>query len=410
MDIIRNIISRLEHYLKVFPVVFLSGARQAGKSTLALEFAKKKGYYYVTFDDISMLRAAIDDPIGFLKKLPKPVIIDEVQRVRELLLSIKQFVDQENVLGQFILTGSANPLLLPTLGDSLAGRMGILPMYGFSQGEILGKKEVFIPWVFSKDFQFKKFEETDFSKLYSLILKGGYPRVHNFSSLKDVQTWIGGYLQTMMDRDVRELAQIEGLHYFPDLLQILANRSGSLLNGADLARTLKISTASVHRYLTLLETLFIIFREPAWFNNHNKRIAKSPKIFISDSGVLCYLLNINEEKFIKDPMVFGLAVESFIASELLKQASFLEDKIKQYHYRDGMKKVDVVLEERGGNVVGIEIKSSETIRSSDFDGLKRFKEIFREKFIRGIVLYTGSTMIPFGDDLWAVPISALWDV
>ena len=184
--------------------------------------------------------------------MKKPCIIDEVQRVSELFLAIKQLVDQEDVVGQFLLTGSANPLLQPKLGDSLAGRMGILRMFPFSQGEILKKEEKFLPWIFSSNFEMQTFKESDVTKLWELVLKGGFPRVFNLKSQEQRLTWIEGYLQTLMDRDIKELAQIEGIHYFPDLFRLLASRSGSLLNGADLARTLKISTISIHIYLSLL--------------------------------------------------------------------------------------------------------------------------------------------------------------
>ncbi|NGX35634.1 MAG: hypothetical protein K1000chlam1_00464 [Candidatus Anoxychlamydiales bacterium] len=409
MEIQRNIKDKLEHFLKVFPVVFLTGARQTGKTTLAKIFAKKKGYFYVTLDDLSMLKAAKEDPKGFLELLSKPCIIDEVQRVPELFLAIKQLVDQENVLGQFLLTGSANPLLLPKLGDSLAGRMGILKMFPFSQGELKGKKENFISWLFSSEIKMKNFNKLEISKLWDIVLKGGFPRVIDFKSFEQIDTWIQSYLQTLMDRDIKDLAQIEGIHHFPDLFKLLASRSSSLLNGADLARTLKISSASVHRYLSLLEAIFIVFREQAWFANHSKRIAKSPKVYICDTGILCYLLKANKEKFKSDPSVFGFVFESFVAAELLKIASWMNERIDQYHFREGTSEVDIVLEERAGHIIGVEIKSSATIKSSDFKGLKRLKEVAKKKFIRGIILYTGSTMVPFGKDLWAIPINSLWE-
>jgi hypothetical protein len=299
---------------------------------------------------------------------------------------------------------------LPKLSDSLAGRMGILQMFPFSKGELEGQKEGFISWIFSSKFSSQTFQELNLEKLWEILYKGGFPRVQPFKNSLEIEAWFEGYLQAMLDRDVRDLAQIEGLHHFPNLFRLLAHRSGSLLNGSDLARSLKISTASIHRYLVLLETLFFIYREPAWFSNLGKRIAKSPKIYIGDTGILCYLLKINQERFQTDPSLFGFILESFIAAELLKQASWSEEKIEQHHFRESHHEVDVVLEERGGKIVGIEIKSGATVRPSDFGGLKRLKEVSKGKFLRGIILYRGSTMIPYGNDLWAVPISALWEI
>lgn len=404
----RNIEEKLKKYLHIFPVVLLTGARQTGKTTFVKEFAKTHKFSYVTFDDTSILLAAKEDPSGFLNRFETPIIIDEVQRVPEIFLAIKQLVDQKELKGQFLLTGSANPLLIPKTGDSLAGRMGILNLYPFSQGELKEKRETFLPWLFAKEFKIKSFPELSLSSLGNMIYRGGFPRVLDLHSSFEIESWIQSYLQILMDRDVRDLSQVAGLYHFPSLLNLIAGRSGSLFNASDIARTLNISLPSVTRYLTLLETIFLVFREPAWFSNLSKRISKSPKIYLCDTGVLSYLLKMDQTAFQTHPSQFGFLLESFIVSELLKQASFVEEKISQHHFREGTHEVDIVLEERGGNIIGIEIKKSETIRPSDFDGLKRLQSIAKQKFIRGIILYSGNTMIPYGDQLWAVPISSLW--
>lgn len=410
MEYQRNIEQKLHLFLKVFPIVLLVGARQTGKTTLVKSLSESKKYQYFSFDDVSVFSAAKKDPMGFLKSHQGPIIIDEVQRIPEIFLAMKQVVDTEKKLGQIILTGSANPLFLPKIEDSLAGRMGVLHMYPFSQGELLGKREKFIDWVYSEEFCLQSFRDFSLDKLGEMIFKGGFPRAQFFSSNLEIVTWIGAYLQAMLDRDVRDLAQIEGLHYFPDLLKLLANRSGSLLNGADIARTLKMKTISIHRYLALLEALFFIFRERAWFSNRSKRIAKSSKIYLCDTGILSYLLNANELLFRNNSTLFGSLLESFVVSELLKQASWMEEKIDQYHYRESTYEVDIILENRGGSIVGIEVKKSSTIKESDFSGIKRLKQVAGKKFVRGIILYTGSNMVSFGDGLWAVPVSSLWEV
>lgn len=405
----RNIQEKLLHYLSIFPVVLLMGARQTGKTTLVRNLSLSQKLSFLTFDDPSLFRAAKEDPIGFLKQQSKPLIIDEVQRVPELFVAIKYLVDQEDRVGQFLLTGSANPLLLPTLSDSLAGRMGSLYLCPLSQGELFGKKENFFPWIFSENFQKKSFREISLYSLGNMIYKGGFPRVQNYSSNFDIETWIEEYLQTILSRDIKDLANIEKIYYFFDLLQLLAHRSGSLFNGSDLARTLKISTSTLYRYISLLEIIFFIFRLPAWFINHAKRVSKSPKIYISDSGILSYLLKAGPECCKTNPSLFGVLLESFVASELVKQNSFSQMSIELFHYREGSNEVDIVCEERAGKIVGVEIKSSSTIRPSDFDGLQRLKEVSKDRFLRGIILYSGSEMIPFGENFWAIPISALWE-
>lgn len=404
----RHIEEKLKQYLKIFPVVLLTGARQVGKTTFIKKLIKPNGYHYVTFDDANILFSAKEDPIGFLKNQPKPLIIDEVQRACEIFLPIKQIVDEEKKPGQFILIGSANPLLMPKLGDSLAGRMGNLSMFPFSQGELFSKKENFLSWIFSKDFRRKNFSRIDSFKIADIIFKGGFPKIHDFSNTSDIEIWLQEYINTIINRDIKDISQIEGFYSFPNLFKLLANRSASLFNGADIARNLKISTASVHRYIALLESIFFVFRTLAWFCNNTKRIMKSPKIYVLDTGILSYLLKAGKNILQKDPSVFGFLFESFVMAEILKQMSWSQERVESFHYREGSKEVDIVLEKEN-NIVGIEVKSSETIKSFDFNGLKRLKNIAGKRFIRGIVLYRGSHFLSFSENFWAVPVNALWE-
>ena len=299
-------------------------------------------------------------------------------------------------------------MLLPKLGDSLTGRLGIIDMYPFSQGELIGKNEAFLDWIFKKEMAAKQFHTIDIKSIYEMILKGGFPRVLHLSD-EERNIWINNYLKTIIERDIKELSQIENIHYLPDLFKLLASRSGSLLNNSDLARTLNLTSSTIHRYLALLETLFMIYRLQAWFINHSKQVAKSPKIYLCDSGILSYLLKADLNSFLQDKMTFGHILESFVVSELLKQASWNAEKINFYHFRDRNVEVDLVLEERGGNIIGIEIKSKATLSSHDFSSLKKLQSVAKKKFLRGIILYSGNMVVPFGKDLWAIPISALWN-
>ncbi len=409
MFIERNISEKLKKSLERSPVVLLTGARQTGKTTLIKHLLSDNGYSYVTFDDIRYLSAAKEDPIGFLANLKKPVILDEVQKIPELFLSIKYIVDQNRVPGIFVLTGSANPLLIPQLGDSLAGRMEVINLFPFSQGELFNKKEKFIDLVFSNKIFDLKISDFSKEKLCEKLLKGGYPGVQDFDK-HGLESWINSYLITILHRDVKDLAQIEGLTQLSNLLSLIATRVGGLLNMSELSRASGIANSTLQRYLTLLKTLFLINFQLSWSNNRGKRLVKSPKIYLVDSAVLLYLLRVDENKLFQDNQIFGKVFENFIVTELLKQASWSDFLVDVFHYRtqSGIE-VDIVLEDRSGNLVGIEIKSNQTVISNDFKGLKYFAEVVKKDFVCGIVLYMGSDKIPFGENMWALPISSLWN-
>jgi uncharacterized protein len=408
MFIHRNLEKKLKKALKRSPVVLLTGARQTGKTTLIKTLCNEKNYSYVTFDNVVYLAAAQNDPIGFISDLEKPTILDEVQRVPELFLSIKNYVDQNRSPGIFALTGSANPLLIPKLGDSLAGRMEILELYPFSQGELEKKHETFIDNLFSA--QIPKLTTSKLSKelLYKKLIKGGYPPVQQIDT-QDRDAWFNSYLATILQRDVKDLAQIEGLTQLPNLLQLIATRTSSMLNVAELSRSSGIPTTTLNRYITLLKTLFLITLQQPWHANLSKRLVKSPKVYIADSGLLLHLLKADENRLATEPKIFGKAFENFIVTELLKQVSWNKNLINLFHYRTttGIE-VDIVLENIAGQVVGIEIKGNQTCKVNDFKGLKHLQETVGKNFVAGIVLYTGDQKIPFGNNLWAVPVSSLW--
>lgn len=404
----RNIEQELESFLKIMPVVLIGGARQTGKTTLIESMAKKDGYHLVTFDDELILSHAARDPSGWLMAQPKPLIIDEVQRVPELFLSIKRDVDQHRKAGRFLLTGSANPLLLPRLGDSLAGRMGIVTLYPFSQGEIHQIKETFISTIFDKPPSIQKFQELSIESLHELFLRGGFPSVQNFENIEDVTRWIRSYLQTIMERDVRDISHIEGLREFPRLFRLLATRSGMLLNISDLSRTLGMVNVTLSRYLRLLEILYFIYLLPPWYTNLGKRLIKSPKLHIADTAILAQLLGVDKKNLLNDPALSGQFLENFVYTELLKQKSWSSIPVELYHFRDGDHEVDFVLERSDGTIVGIEVKSARLIRQDDLKGLKHLKNLSKERFKRGFVLHLGNQIEPLGSDFWAVPLQALW--
>ncbi len=405
----RNIKPLLEKALKRSPVVLLNGARQVGKTTLAREFMKDSSYHYVTLDDEITYLAAKGDTTGFLTALPKPVILDEVQRVPEIFLTLKRDVDSNRIAGRYLLTGSANPLLIPRLGDSLAGRMEIIDLMPLSQGEIHQKKDTFIDVLFSE----KQLQSppTPLSKedLYERIIRGGYPSVQNGDS-ESRDAWMRSYLNLILQKDIRDLAQIEKVTELPNLLRITATRAANLLNVAHISSDIKMIAKTVHRYLALLETIFIIYRQLPWSNSRSMRLIKSPKLYLVDSGLLCYLLNVSLERLLADGLFVGSILENFIVGELRKQATWSATQVQSYHFRTVTgEEVDVVLEDRSGAIVGIEIKHGFNVTKDDFKGLRYLKNKVGKKFLKGIVLYTGSQYIPFSKDLFAMPINSVWE-
>ena len=406
----RHITDALLAALADTPVVLLNGARQTGKSTLVKHLAAgKHPARYLTLDDAVVLAAARQDPAGFLAGLSGPVILDEVQRAPELFLAIKAEVDRSPQSGRFLLTGSANVLLLPQLSDSLAGRMEILTLWPLSEGEISGVKGDFLDAAFGEFAAKVQAGSDDRSGLVARMLAGGYPAVLKRSDSDRRRAWFGSYITTILQRDVRDLANIEGLTALPRLLALLAARSGSLSNFAELSRSLGIPQTTLKRYLTLLETTFLVQFLPAWSANLGKRMVKSPKIVLNDMGLIAYLLGLNEQRLELDPMLLGPLFESFVIMELRKQATWSRVHPQAFHFRtQAGQEVDLVLEDAAGNLVAIEAKASGTVSGRDFRGLQALAGLAGQRLRRGIVLYTGASSVPFGPNFHAVPVSALW--
>lgn len=405
----RFIQNEVDSFLKIMPVLLIIGARQTGKTTFVEAIAKEKNYNYITLDDELSLSNAIRDPSGWLMSLQKPIIIDEVQRVPEIFLSIKKDVDQNRKPGRYILTGSANPLLLPKLGDSLAGRMGVVNMYPFSMGEIYQLKEKFIENIFSEELPIQSFSKLETSQFFKRLLFGGFPPVHEFNNLEDVKRWVRSYLQTIMQRDLKDISNIEAIYEMPRLFKLLATRSGMLLNVADLSRSLGMINVTLTRYLYILETLFFINLLPAWFTNHGKRLIKSPKIHLCDTSILANLLEIDENRFTNEPTILGQFLETFVFSELIKQKSWSKIKIDLFHLRDLNHEVDFVLEKNDGTLIGIEVKATRKINNEDLRGLKYLKKIAKNRFNKGIILHFADRIEVIENDIYSMPIQALWE-
>ena len=418
MDAIRRHIAiKLQEAFKVNPVVFLNGPRQAGKSTLVQSLAPTLGANgvpatYLTLDRPVYLASASSAPESFLTTYPIPLIVDEVQLAPELFRVLKILADEARATdkatanGRYLLTGSANILALPKLADPLVGRMAVLTLYPFSAAEAADTNSVGLDRMLRLDFSNIR---DGGQKLLEVIKSATYPEIF-LAPAAQRQIWFDSYITTILQRDVRQIAEIEKLSLLPHLLRILATRVGGLINDSDIAREAGLNSVTEKAYREILKLMFLTFDVKPWHRNAGKRLVKSAKGYFVDTNLIAHLLDYDLDSPDRTrPDIDGHLVENFVASELLKQLSYSNTKANLYHFRtsDG-KEVDFVLEQPDGHVLAIEVKRSESVSIADFKGIKVFQEVAGSDFIGGLVLYTGREVAPFGPGLWAVPIHALW--
>lgn len=387
------------------PLVLIHGPRQCGKTTLAQLVGQAAGYTYFTFDDKLVLAAATADPIGFVADLPNRTILDEVQWAPEIFSALQLAVDRQRTPGRFLLTGSSNVLLVPQLSDSLAGRMGILRLHPLSRCELANGQGNFISSLFNGGGSTEQFERLG-DELVRHIVAGGYPDALARSSGHRRAAWYRDYLETIVQRDVRDLRRVQSLDALPRLLTIAAGQTAQL---TDLASPFELSRPTIRGYLTLLASVFLLEELPAWHSNRISRLIKTPKLHVGDTGLACALLGLDIEALKDDRKLLGHLLETFVFQELRRQSSGLDEEIRFYHYRNRDKDEVDILIERGGQLVGIEVKASSTIRSEDFKGLRKLRAALGTKLVGGFVLYDGELSVGFGEGLRAVPIRAMWE-
>lgn len=391
----RFLAPRLREALQDSPVVFLAGARQVGKSTLARHLGHG---VYRTLDDPLVLGAALADPLGFLKAQEGPLVLDEVQRAPGLLLAIKRLVDEDRRPGRFFLTGSANVFVLPQAGETLVGRMEVFVLWPLSQGEVEGAQEGFLDLLFAPHFPTAW--RTESVDLGALVARGGYPEAVRREGGRRL-AWFRSYLKLLLERDVRDLARIHRLLEVPRILEFLALRLGSPLNQSEVARGAGLPLSTLRDYLALLEALFLLVRLPAWTPGLEGRLVKAPKVFLVDSGLAASLVGMRES-------TLGPLLENFVVMELIKASGWSQVAPSFYHFRNHRgQEVDLVLE-WNGQVVGVEVKAARSLGLRDFSGLKALKALAGERFLRGVVLYGGEELLAVEEGLYAVPIPALW--
>ena len=398
--------TRIEDALSDTRVVLISGPRQSGKTTLATEIASDK-VPFLTLDDATVLQSAIDDPVGFVRGLDRAVI-DEIQRAPDLLLAIKKTVDDDKRAGRFLLTGSANLMTIPKVADSLAGRMEIVRLLPLSQTEILETKSGFIDRAFEALTPVVD-KQVIGDELVETVLSGGYPEALGRKRWGRKQDWYHDYLDAIVQRDVRDVAQIEQLAIMPKLLAVLAEHSGQLVNYSGIGAAVGLNHVTTQKYVRVFESLFLVHSLQPWFTNRLKRLTKSPKLHFLDAGLLSAMRSVTPDTVKKDKTPFGSILETFVFSELRKIATWSEQRCTFSHFRDkDRNEVDIVLENRRGEIVGIEVKSSATVTSSDFSGMRRLAQACGDKFTQGLVLYDHDQVVPFAGNMFAAPISSLW--
>lgn len=405
----RTAMAQLEAALDDTPVIAINGARQVGKSTLARDVIELVGGQLVTLDDAAQREAARGDPRGFVDRGSSgTLIIDEVQFAPELFRAVKAAVDRDRRPGRFILTGSTRLFGLADFADSLVGRLEVIELWPFSQGELAGHRDAFVDQVFQDRLVTPPAGQHRRIDHLRRIVTGGFPDA--VARRPDRRAaWFSGYISTLTETLVRDVSGVERLADMPRIVRLCAARSGNELNIASMADELGLPSRTLDGYLKLLADLFVVQRIPAWSTNLSKKVVRRPKLVMVDSGLAAHLTGTTVERA-NDPVApIGELVETFVAMEIRKQLSWSLERPTLWHFRDrDGAEVDLVLEHPDGRIVGIEVKASSTVTSRDTRGLRFMSERLGERFHAGYVVSMMPEPTPLGAKLMAVPLESLW--
>ncbi len=406
----RNLDARLRDAFARGPVTVLQGARQTGKSTLAREVTAEYGARCVSLDDATVLAAASADPAGFLRGLGPVAVLDGVQRAPALVRAIDATVAAMDPAPRLLLVASARAADLPALERVPLPPGQVLTSWPLSQGELRDRRERFVDTVFGSGRlpSLKRAVDED-TVLVDALAAGGYPAAVARNSAARRRAWFGTHVSTVLQRDVRDLANIGRITELPRLLQLLALRSAGLLNISELSRASGVAQTTLKRYLSLLESIFLLQPLPAWAGAPAKRLVRAPKVHLIDAGLATHALGLSATTLQDDPVQLGRLLEGFVVAELRKQASWSDRQVSLSHYRTtGGREVDVVLSDAEGRVVGIDVRATAGVERRDCAGLEAFAEDAGAAFVRGIVLYGGTEVVSYGRSFAAMPVSALW--
>ena len=399
---------RLLAALRRSPVVYLTGARQVGKSTLAQEIAREEGLSYLTLDDPTLLAAARRDPGGLVAGLSAPAVLDEVQRAPELLLAIKTEVDRNRRPGRFLLTGSTSLPGRSKVAALLVGRAEYLTLYPLAEAELERTQANFASRLLSEKPPHPPGTPFPPEDPAPRIRRGGYPPAA-LAEGEAREAWLKSYVTALIERELFSLARIEHPEGALDLLKLLAQRTATPQNLSALGHEVGLPAATARRYAELFERVFLLVKLPAWAKNPGKRLAKRPKLLLNDPALALFLALGSLEALGQDPAFAGRLLETLVLLELKKQASWLEPEPRLYHFRTASgHEVDAVLEDPAGRLVGVEVKRAKTLGDRDLAGLRALQEAAGKRFFQGVVLYGGERVLPLGKGLYAVPLAALW--
>jgi len=378
----RTLADKLRKASQRYPVVTLTGPRQSGKTTLV---KKTFPYYdYLSLEEPDHRAFALEDPRGFLSQFTEKVILDEIQRAPDLFSYIQTIVDTKVINGQFILTGSQNFLLLQKVSQSLAGRCAVLHLLPFSLSELIQRQPLPIQAI---GRQLPSRNRSLNEALSSVLFKGFYPRVHH-KNLNPVE-WLGNYYKTYIERDVRDVLNVGDLDTFSRFVRLCAGRNGQLLNLSSLANDCGVTHTTSKRWISILESSFIVFLLRPHFKNFNKRLIKSPKLYFLDTGLLSYLLRIRSENDLRYHALFGSIFESYVICELLKNYMNRGEEHAIYFWRDSTgNEVDVLIDE-GDTLTPIEIKAGQTVSADFFKGIRFWKKLSSGTEQQAALVYGG---------------------
>ena len=400
----RSALSILKEALQISPAVLLSGARQVGKSTLCLSL----DYEYRVFDSLTERASALNDPIGYVATLPNPITLDEIQKVPEVLEGIKIAIDKQRLNGAFLLTGSANVLDMKRAKETLAGRIIEIPLWPLSQKELHDKAdENIIDILFGQGVDHLKGNNVTYDEVLTSIVNGGYPEIVKIDSRRGRSLWFNAYISTYVERDIRDVGELRDISAFIRFYNIIAPRSCGLLNKSNLASDAALSEPTVSNYLSMLEMIYQISLLQPYSSNISKRFIKSPKLYMTDSGLFCHLLGIHSAAELTTSTHKGDVVETFVYSELLKHIGYSQVQPHLYHYRTNDKKeIDFVVE-KSDKIFAIEVKASQSIKQDTFKHIVDFQNRSSKEVV-GIVIYAGDNLLSFGDDTYkryALPLN-----
>ena len=389
-------------------VVILSGARQCGKTTTSKIMVDKNATYR-TLDDSTLFQAAKNDPQGFVKLSKGTMIIDEIQRVPELITAIKKAVDENTRYGQYLITGSVNIQTLPTVKESLAGRVKKIRLRPLTQGEILKKEPQILHRLQTQDFVNNN--GYDKEKISEIIFKGGFPEPLNYKDKVERTAWYKDYLNTVIEFDLHDISNIKRQDSLKELVAIIASFSSKFIDKSKITSALSIANQTLDSYLGVLENTYLVDKLSPWLKTDYERVNKQSKYFIADTGLMASLLNWKEDDLILDADKSGKIFETFVYNQLVSQVELNNNEYELYHYRDREKReIDFIIQDTKGNIYGIEVKAGSSVTKDQFKHLKWFSQnLAKGKSFKGIVLYTGEHVIPFGENMFAVPMNNLWD-